>query len=153
MPRLRSLDVSCPGGVSFDVDLVTVQLLISSLPPSLEALHLRGWGVVLEPQQLEAAVPKEPLARDTPAAVAASEAALRIRLKARTAVIASTLRGIVGLLPLLAARAPGLRRVSWLHPVCGKGLLPHLLLASGTGLVLSVSAVEFDAAWEAVAQH
>ena len=135
MPRLRSLDVSAPGGTSFNVDLPTVQILLSSLPPSLEALNLRGWGVVLEPQQLEAAVPEEPLPRDTLAAVAASEAALRIRLKDRTAVIASTLRVFVSLLPLVAARAPGLRRLSWLRLVCGKGLLPHLLLASGTTAV------------------
>ena len=135
MPRLRSLDVSASVGTSFEVNLATIELLLSSLPPSLEALNLRGWGVVLEPQQLEAAVAEAPLARDTPAAVAASEAALRIRLKARTAVIASTLRVFVGLLPLVAQRAPGLRRLSWLRLVCGKGLLPHMMLAAGATIV------------------
>ena len=63
LPRLRSLDVSCSAGGSFDVDLATVELLLSSLPSSLEELHLRGWGIVLEPQQLEAAAPEERLPR------------------------------------------------------------------------------------------
>ena len=42
MPRLRSLDVSAPFGTSFNVDLPTVEILLSSLAPSLEALNLRG---------------------------------------------------------------------------------------------------------------
>ena len=128
MPRLRSLDVSAPGA-RFDIDPKGVEAFLSSLPPSLEELDLRGWGVVLELQQpAVAGAAEERLPRDTPEAVASSEAILRARLRARAAVICTNIRVYVGLLPLLAARAPGLRRLMWVRLLIGPGIWPRMLL-------------------------